>query len=483
MARHQFLHLRLFLLSPPKPLLLNPLPSLTSSCNPTSSNPISRNRISTLTTRRGSHSTVASLAKEILSSSANDLSPDLASLLESDKARSILRLSTNGSPFLRLLSLLKRRPLLALQVFDWRRNLRDSPPLIAEEYASAIALAGRAQNLSLAVKLFNESKSTAKGPILYNALMTAFMYNGEVKRAISLFHKLKKEKKYGPDTVSYNILLSLYGYHVLVDQMESVLRDMDSSGIPRSVVTYKMLMYGYLRSRRWKQMERIFDSLKEPDTSTRLLMLRGYTIAGKLKKMERMYELVKGEVHAQERSLICAMICAYSKVGGDSSVRKIEELVKLVREEEYFPYLHIVLIKVYAKEGLLDEMERLIFDANKRNIVISSQHVMRTILALYFKSGDVERLDSFIKQAERAGWSLCKDLYRCKMILYSRLGRLTDMSCEVDKMDSYWPVRDRYTLKILYKGFSNSGRMWEMNMVIGLMFKYGFQFPQGAVVY
>ncbi|KAJ3688386.1 hypothetical protein LUZ61_017550 [Rhynchospora tenuis] len=484
MARQQLLHLRLFLLSSPKPVLLNPLPSLTSSSSSrnASSNPISRNRVWTLTTPRRADSTVTSLAEEILSSSTNDLSPDLASVLESDSARSIVHPSINGFPFLELLSLLKRRPLLALQVFDWRRNLRDSTPLIAEEYASAIALAGRAQNLSLAVKLFNESKPTANKPILYNALMTAFMYNGEVNRCISLFHELKKETKYGPDTVSYNILLSLYGYHILVDQMESVLRDMDSSGIPRSVVTYKILMCGYLRSRRWKQMERIFGSFKEPDMSTRLLMLRGYAIAGKLEKMERMYELVKGEVHAQEMSLICAMIRAYSKVRCESSLRKIEELVKLIREEEYFPHLHIVLIMVYAKEGLIDEMERLIFDANKRNIVISSHRVIRTILSVYYKCGDVERLGSFINQAENAGWSLSKDLYRCKMILFSRLGRLTEMCCEVDKMDSYWPVRDRYTLKILYKGFSDAGRMWEMNMVIGLMFKYGFRIPQDAVV-
>lgn len=368
------------------------------------------------------------------------------------------------------------------QIFHWRRNLPDSPPLIAKEYASAIALAGRARNLSLAVKLFYESISTASHPFLYNALMTAFMYNGEITDTICLFDKLKKETKYGPDSVSYNILLSLYGFSTLVDQMESVLNAMDSSGIARTVETYNILICGYLRSKRWDEMERIFGSLKEPDASTQLLMLRGYAIAGRLKKMEKMYKLVKEDVHTRERSLIWAMICAYGNVRGQSSLKKIEELVGLVRAEEYFPHLQVFLIKVYAKEGSIDEMERLIVNACRNNTVISSISVMKTILSVYFKFGDVDRLDFFIKQAEKAGWSLCKDLYQCKMIFYSRLGRLREMCSEVDKMDLYWPVRDRNTLKILYKGFSNAGRRLEMNMVIGLMYKYGFQFPRGAVV-
>lgn len=368
------------------------------------------------------------------------------------------------------------------QIIYWRRNLPDSPPLTTEEYASAIALAGRAHNLSLAVKLFYESISTASDRILYNALMTAFMYNSELSYTISLFDKLKNETKFGPDSISYNILLSLYSFSTLVNQMESVLSAMDSSGIPRTAQTYNILMCGYLRSKRWDEMERIFSSLKEPDVRICLLMLRGYAIAGRLEKMEKLYKLVKEEVHAKQRSLIRAMICAYSKVRGESSLRKIEELVRLIRAEEYFPRDHVVLIKFYAKEGSIDEMERLIVDAYKRNIVIRSLHVMRTILAVYYKGGDVDRLDHFIKQAEKAGWSLCKDLYRCKMVLYSRLGRLREMCCVFDKMDSYWPMRDRYTLKVLYKGFSNAGRRLEMDMVIGLMFKYGFQFPREAVM-
>ncbi|KAJ1695312.1 hypothetical protein LUZ63_012010 [Rhynchospora breviuscula] len=377
-------------------------------------------RLSTLRLSPGRRATadprVTSLARKILSLD-DDFSPDLESVLESNSARSMLTVrnstdtdtdtSSNGSPFLHLLSLLKRRPWLGLRVFEWREKLRDSPPLIVEELASVIAMAGRAQNPLLACHLFNLYRPATiniNNPILYNVLMTAFMYNGLVDDTFSLFRELK-ETKYGPDTESYDILLSLCSYHILVEPMDAVLCDMDSSGIPRSVKTYKTLIHGYLRSRRWEQMEKIFDSLKEPDTSTHLLMLRGYALAGKLEKMEMMYQLVKREVHTQKRSLIFDMICAYSQVRGESSLRKIEELVKLVREEVDFPHLHIILIKAYAEKGLVDEM-RKICNAFNRNIVISSHRVMRTILVLYLKYGDVDCLDFFVEQAEKAGWDL-----------------------------------------------------------------------------
>ncbi|KAJ4805162.1 Pentatricopeptide repeat-containing protein [Rhynchospora pubera] len=325
-----------------------------------------------------------SLARKILS--LDDDSPDLESVLESKSARSLLTVrdstdtngSPNRSPLVRLLSLLKRRPILSIRVFCWRRKLRDSPPIIAEELASAITMASRARNPLLAHKYFNIYKSLVNGrPFLFNVLMTAYMYNGDVEETFLLFYKLQRLTEYGPDTVSYNILLSLCSYRRLVQEMESVFYEMEIYGIPPSIKTYHILIRGYLRSGMWEQMESIFGSLKKPNTSTHLLMLRGYALAGKLEKMERMYELVKREVHTRGRSLIWAMISAYYKVGGESSRRKIIELVKLVGGEEhlYFPNLHMVLISVYSEEGLIDEVRR-IFDALNRNMVIGSHRVM-----------------------------------------------------------------------------------------------------------
>ncbi|KAJ4779119.1 Pentatricopeptide repeat-containing protein [Rhynchospora pubera] len=354
-----------------------------------------------------------SLARKILS--LDDDSPDLESVLESKSARSLLTVrdstdtngSPNRSPLVRLLSLLKRRPILSIRVFCWRRKLRDSPPIIAEELASAITMASRARNPLLAHKYFNIYKSLVNGPFLFNVLMTAYMYNGDVEETFLLFYKLQRLTEYGPDTVSYNILLSLCSYRRLVQEMESVFYEMEIYGIPPSIKTYHILIRGYLRSGMWEQMESIFGSLKKPNTSTHLLMLRGYALAGKLEKMERMYELVKREVHTRGRSLIWAMISAYYKVGGESSRRKIIELVKLVGEEEhlYFPHLHMVLISVYTEEGLIDEVKR-IFDALNRNMVIGSHRVMRTILAFYLRYGDVRYLDWAIIRAQIVGWNL-----------------------------------------------------------------------------
>ncbi|KAJ3676525.1 hypothetical protein LUZ60_003937 [Juncus effusus] len=482
---HLRLRLRRRLLPSPKPLNLSSslLRYSSSTCN-LPSNSVAR--IADLKEEK-IRSTVSALAKEIISSE-NDESTDLVSLLESRSAESVVGMK-DGSAFLQLLSLLKPRPLLALQVFEWRRKLPDSSPLMAEEYASAIALAGRAHNLSLANQLFTDSISQFENfhdSILYNSLMAAYMYDNNIQKTQSLFDELGNNPNFKPDTASYNILLSLYSHHMLINHMESILHSMDSNRVSRNIQTYNILISGYLISRNFEKMEMIFDSLKEeknlkPDVNTHLLMLRGYAIFGELEKMESIYESVKMEVITKERSLLFVIINTYCNSKCKSRLEKIEELMKLVKKEEIFPWIHVVLIRVYAEEGSLDEMERLISQAFERKIIITSLKVVRKICAKYFSLNKVDRLNWFIKKAELAGWSLSKDLYQCKMVLYAKENRLMEMKKVADVLDSHWPRRDKRTLVILHKAYLNSGLRFEADSVSGLLWKSGFEIPSGVL--
>ncbi|XP_072961705.1 pentatricopeptide repeat-containing protein At2g30780-like [Typha angustifolia] len=429
-------------------------------------------------------SAVSSLAEDLFTApEPSDPSP----ILESRGAATFLRLSPDGSASLHLLSLLKSRPLLALEVFSWRRNLADSGiPLHPEEFAAAIALAGRARNISLATDLFNEAIVDAPKTCLYNALMTAYMYNGHILKTIAVFDDLERDTSCQPTIVSYNILLSLYGRHTLVDKMESVLHAVDESGIPRTVDTYNIVITGYLIGKMWDRMENTFREMEEgtvkPEVSTRLLMLRGYAFAGNLEKMERVYETVREEVKSRERALIRAMICAYCKSRDPDRILKIEELSKLMNEDEYRPWLHVLLIRVYAQEGMVDMMEQLIFQAFQRKTEVTTLRVVRSILATYFQLNAVDRLGRFIRQAEEAGWRLCRDLYHCKMVLHSRQNQLVEMHGVLDEMENYMVGRDKRTLLIMYKAYCNAGRRLEAETVLGMMWKHGFTFPQDAFI-
>ncbi|OAY66846.1 Pentatricopeptide repeat-containing protein [Ananas comosus] len=431
-------------------------------------------------------SAVSVLAAELLASpDASDPSP----ILSSCGAASLLRRSPDGSASVHLLSLLKPRPLLALEVFSWRRKLGDAAiPLLPEEYAKAIALAGRARNVDLAAALFADALSTvAAEPCLYNALMSAYMYNGLTRKCVAVFEDLRRNPRCGaPTVVTYNILLSLYGRSLLVEHMEAVLRAMDETGVRRSIETYNTVIAAYVTAWRWDRMESTFQSMEagpvKPDARTHLLLLRGYAHAGELEKMERVYDLVCEQVSEHETPLIRLMICAYCKSSDPERIQKIEGLMKCLKDDEYRPWLNVLLIRVYAQEGLVEAMEQLIDEALKRNTVVTTVGVMRSIISSYFRCDAVDRLTRFVRLAEYAGWRLCRSLYHCKMVMYGKQNRLEEMHSVLDEMENYRFNLTRKTFLIMYKAYWNVGRRSEAETVIGMMWKQGLGSPQDAFI-
>ncbi|CAN6834490.1 unnamed protein product [Brassica oleracea var. botrytis] len=110
-----------------------------------------------------------------------------------------------------------------LQVLEWRRRQLDwCIPLTSEEYAKGIKIAGRARDISFAVSLFNEAgKKRSQTAPIYNALMSAYMYNGLAEECQSVFIDFIRQTHCAPTVGTYNILISVYGRLLIVKNMET----------------------------------------------------------------------------------------------------------------------------------------------------------------------------------------------------------------------------------------------------------------------
>ncbi|KAK9137074.1 hypothetical protein Sjap_007668 [Stephania japonica] len=210
-------------------------------------------------------------------------------------------------------------------------------------------------------------------------------------------------------------------------------------------------------------------------------MLQGYAHSGNLEKMEKTYELVKNCVNDQKVQLIRTMICAYYKSSNTDRISKIEKLTTLIPEDDYRPWLNVLLIKTYVQENLLEGMEKSIRKAFEQKTIVMLVDVMRSIIRTYFRSNALDSLTNFVKEAENLGWRICRSLYHCKMVMHSSQNCLEEMENVLEEMEKCNLDPMKKTFLIMYKANSKWGRRSKLERLLGTMCKHGFEIPLDAL--
>ncbi|KAL8224458.1 hypothetical protein R6Q57_019933 [Mikania cordata] len=425
-----------------------------------------------------------SLFKDKLMKNVND-EYSFENLLEV-KGWNLFKLYSDGTAFVELLRLLESSPHLAIKVFNWRRKKDQMRPMSSEEYAKGIKIAGRIKDVDLAVEIFMEAgNKRLKNTSIYNALMGAYMYNGLSEKCHSVYQDLKQDINCNLTSVTFNILISIFGHRVLVDQMEAVFQEMKDYNIAPDIITYNNLIAGYLTAWMWDSMENIYHMMEtgpvRPNLNTRLLMLRGYAHSGNLEKMEEIYNIVCPHVREKHITLVRAMICAYCKFPCSNRVKRIKELSRLIPENEYRPWLNVLLIRLYAEEDLVDQMDESIDEAFEHNTSVNTVKIMRSISSTYARNNAVDKMAKFLTRARDSGWRICRSLYHDLMWTFASHKRIEEMEQVLVEMERFNYGCTKRTFSILYKAYYTAYMEQEEEYrskfyrVLGLICKRGYR--------
>lgn len=372
------------------------------------------------------------------------------------------------------------------QVLTWRRKQAENGlPMTSEEYTKGIKAAGKCKNLDLAVKLFTEAANEGlKTTGTYNALMGVYMYNGQYLDCRKCFRNLKRDGTCEPTTVTYNILISVFGNSMLVNHMQTAFKEIEAQKLSPDIGTYNNLIEGYLLAFMWDHMERTFQKMKaswvKPDIRTYALMLRGYANSRNIKKMEEMYELVQCLGKEKLIPLMKLMITAYCWSSVNNRVERIEALLRLIPENEYRPWLNVMLIRLYAQEDRLEKMEKYISEAFEHETSVHTVGIMRSIIGCYYRCNVVDKLSKFVRLAEAAGWKICRSLFHCKLVMYGSANRFEEMEGVLSEMENFKYAITKTTFLILYKAYSKCGKKYKVDQVMGLMCKHGYGIPMDS---
>ncbi|RZC62343.1 hypothetical protein C5167_024132 [Papaver somniferum] len=391
---------------------------------------------------------------------------------------------------------------LALGVFEWMRNHKDSEFLLkGSVVAVIIRILGREGMVTKAASLLlSLSKEGVTIDVYaYTSMITSCSNNGRYREAVSVFKKMEEEGCQ-PTLITYNVILNVYGkMGVPWSKIMDVVDGMKKQGVFPDSYTYNTLISCCRRGSLYEEAVAVFEEMKSagftPDKVTYNTLL---DVFGKSRRpTEAMGVLREMEVNGFSPSTVTynALISAYAK---DALLDEALELKSLMVEKGIQPdvFTYTTLLSGFERAGkdeyavrVFDEMKR---DGCKPNIctfnALIKMHGKRgkftemmkvfeeiwacdctpdivtwnTLLAVFGQNGMDTEVSGVFKEMKRAGFVPERDTFNTLISAYSRCSSFDQAMSVYKMMLSAGVTPDLTTYNTVLSALARGG-LWEQS--------------------
>lgn len=372
-----------------------------------------------------------------------------------------------------------RYPITKLTSSDEENSIRK--PQFTSTYNTLIDLYGKAGRLKDAADVFGEmlKSGVAMDTITFNTMIFTCGRHGNLSEAETLLAKME-ERGISPDTKTYNIFLSLYADVGNIDAALKCYRKIREVGLHPDIVTQRAVLLILCQRNMVQYVETVIEDMERSgipiDEQSIPGVVKMYVNQGMVNQAKLFFDKCNKDVGISPK-ISAAVMDAYAEKGMWAEAEAVFFRKRDLIGHERHVVEYNVMVKAYGKAKLYNKAFSL-FKSMRNNGTWPDECTYNSLIQM-FSGGDlVDHAMDLVIEMRGMGLKTDCQTFSALIACYSRLEQLSEAVDLYQEMIRAGVKPNDYVFGSLINGFAESGKVEEALKYFQQMQKYGISANQ-----
>ncbi|KAL3509455.1 hypothetical protein ACH5RR_028856 [Cinchona calisaya] len=350
---------------------------------------------------------------------------------------------------------------------DWGSTdgeLSVQKPRLTATYNTLIDLYGKAGRLKDAGDVFADMlrSGVAMDTITFNTMIFICGSHGYFSEAESLLDKME-ERRMNPDTKTYNILISIYADAGDIDSALRYYRKIREVGLFPDEVTCRAVLQLLCKKEMVQEVETVIEEMEKSgvhiDEHSLPVVMKMYVDQGFNEMANVLFEKCLLNVRLSSRSY-AAIMDVYAEKGLWAEAEAVFFSKRDIYGQKKEVLEYNVMIKAYGKVRLCDKAFSL-FKGMKNHGTWPDECTFNSLIQMFAGSDLVDQARDLLAEMREAGFRPSCLTFSAVIANYARVGRLSDAINIFQEMSKAGVKPNEVVYGSLINGFAEAGKFEE----------------------